>query len=75
MIASLIETCKLNGVEPHGYLTGVLSAIINGHKQMDIEQLLPWNYAAYVGSKQRLRSSAKANTNLPSFILALLTAF
>jgi hypothetical protein len=45
MIASLIETCKLNGVEPHGYLTGVLTAIINGHKQKDIEHLLPWNYA------------------------------
>ncbi|MGJ8558200.1 MAG: IS66 family transposase [Sulfitobacter geojensis] len=45
MIASLIETCKLNGIEPHGYLTGVLTAIVNGHKQKDIEQLLPWNYA------------------------------
>ena len=26
--------------------TGVLTAIVNGHKQKDIEQLLPWNYAA-----------------------------
>lgn len=46
MLASLIETCKLNQVEPHSYLTGVLTAIVNGHKQKDIEQLLPWNYAA-----------------------------
>jgi len=45
MFASLIETCKLNLVEPHSYLTGVLTAIINGHKQKDIDQLLPWNYA------------------------------
>jgi transposase len=45
MIASLIETCKLNGAEPHSYLNGVLTAIINGHKQKDIDQLLPWNYA------------------------------
>ena len=44
MLASLIETCKLNGVEPHSYLTSVLSAIVNGHKQKDIEQLLPWNF-------------------------------
>jgi len=44
MLASLIETCKLNGVEPHSYLTGVLSAIVNGHKQKDIDQLLPWNF-------------------------------
>jgi len=44
MLASLIETCKLNGVEPHSYLTGTLTAIINGHKQKDIDQLLPWNF-------------------------------
>ena len=45
MLASLIETCKLNQVEPHSYLTGILTAIVNGHKQKDINQLLPWNYA------------------------------
>ncbi|MGB3244957.1 MAG: IS66 family transposase [Sulfitobacter sp.] len=44
MLASLIETCKLNRLEPHSYLTGVLTAIINGHKQKDIDQLLPWNF-------------------------------
>ena len=42
VLASLIETCKLNGVEPHGYLTGVLTAIVNGHRQSQIEELLPW---------------------------------
>ena len=45
IIASLIETCKLNGIEPHGYLSGVLTAIAAGHKQTDINDLLPWNYA------------------------------
>ena len=44
MLASLIETCKLNKIEPHRYLTGVLTAIVNGHKQKDIDQLLPWNF-------------------------------
>jgi transposase len=44
MLASLIETCKLNKIEPHSYLTGVLTAIVNGHKQKAIEQLLPWNF-------------------------------
>jgi len=43
MLASLIETCKLNKIEPHRYLTGVLTAIVNGHKQKNIQQLLPWN--------------------------------
>lgn len=41
MLASLIETCKLNNIEPHSYITGVLTTIVNGHKQKDIEQLLP----------------------------------
>ena len=48
VLASLIETCKLNGIEPHGYLTGVLTAIVNGHKQSDIDGLMPWSY---VGTK------------------------
>ena len=46
MLALLIETCKLNLVEPHCYLTDVLTAVVNGHKQKDIEQLLPWNFKA-----------------------------
>ena len=45
VIASLIETCKLNRIEPNGYLSGVLTAIAGGHKQTDINELLPWNYA------------------------------
>jgi len=44
IIASLIETCKLNKVEPHSYLTGALTAILNGRKQKDIDLLLPWNF-------------------------------
>lgn len=48
VIASLIETCKLNGIEPHAYLCGVLTAIAGGHKQTHINELLPWNYAKTV---------------------------
>jgi len=44
MLTSIIETCKLNKVEPRSYLTGVLTAIVNGHKQKHIDQLLPWNF-------------------------------
>ena len=44
ILASLIETCKLNSIEPHAYLTAVMTAIVNGHKQSQIEQLLPWQY-------------------------------
>ena len=48
IIASLIETCKLNGTEPHGYISGTLTAIAQGHKQADIKTLLPWNYVKAV---------------------------
>ncbi|MCF6195125.1 MAG: IS66 family transposase [Emcibacter sp.] len=44
IIASLIETAKLNKIEPHAYITATLQAIIAGHKQSQIKQLLPWNY-------------------------------
>lgn len=40
-IASLIETCKLNDVDPFAYLTDVLTRIANGHPNRDIDQLLP----------------------------------
>ena len=46
VIASLIETCKLNGVEPQAYLTDVISKIVNGHPNSRINELLPWAYPA-----------------------------
>ncbi len=39
-IASLIGTCKINGVEPFAYLT----VIANCHPQSDIDDLLPWKF-------------------------------
>jgi len=44
-IASLIETCKLNGVEPLGYLTATLEAIANGHPMSRLDELLPGPFA------------------------------
>ncbi|MBW3097737.1 transposase domain-containing protein [Pseudohoeflea sp. DP4N28-3] len=44
LLASLFEACKLNQFEPHGYLTGVLTASVKGHTQKDSDQLLPWNF-------------------------------
>ncbi len=44
IIASLIETAKLNKIEPQAYLTATLQAIMTGHMQSQIKQLLPWNY-------------------------------
>lgn len=39
-IASLIETCKLNSVDPLAYLTTTLAAIVNGHKQSRIDEFI-----------------------------------
>ncbi|RUT96441.1 transposase, partial [Mesorhizobium sp. USDA-HM6] len=44
VIASLIETCKLNNVEPLGYLADVIARIVNGHPNSKIDDLLPWAY-------------------------------
>ena len=43
--ASLIETAKLNGVEPMAYLTDVITKVVNGHPNSQIDDLLPWAYA------------------------------
>lgn len=44
-IASLIETCKLNAIDPQAYLTATLTAIANGHKQSRINELMPWKHS------------------------------
>lgn len=46
VIASLIETCKLCNVEPHGYLADVITKIVDGHPNSQIDELLPWAYPA-----------------------------
>ncbi|GAA0307185.1 IS66 family transposase [Rhodovulum tesquicola] len=42
--ASVIETCKLNGVEPYAWLKATLEAIAAGHPNSDIDALLPWHF-------------------------------
>ena len=45
ILASLIETAKLNDIDPQAYLTDVITRIVGGHPQSQLDQLLPWNYA------------------------------
>ncbi len=42
VVASLVETCKLNGVEPYAWLRDALAAMINGHAAKDLDSLLPF---------------------------------
>lgn len=44
ILASLIETAKLNKVEPHAYITDVLTRLSAGHPNSQIDELLPWNW-------------------------------
>jgi hypothetical protein len=44
-LASLIETCKLNGVNPQAYLTDVLTKLVNLWPAARIEELMPWAWA------------------------------
>lgn len=44
-IASFIETCKLNAVDPVAYLPSTLTAVAKGHEQRRIDCLLPWRYS------------------------------
>ena len=43
--ASLIGTCKMNGVEPYAYLRDLFTRLANGHREKDIDALMPWAYA------------------------------
>jgi len=45
-LASLIETCKLNNVEPYAWLSDVLERMAHGHPATQLDSLLPWNSKA-----------------------------
>jgi transposase len=40
---TIIETAKLNGLDPQAYLADIL-ARINDHKINRLDELLPWNW-------------------------------
>ena len=40
---TIIETCRMNGLDPHAYLTDILGRIAD-HPINRIDQLLPWNW-------------------------------
>ena len=44
---TLIQTCKLNGVDPMAWLTDVLQRIVSGHtRSHQLDAPLPWNWRA-----------------------------
>jgi transposase len=45
-IASLVETCKLHGVDPQTYFTDVLTKLVNLWPASRLDELMPWALAA-----------------------------
>ena len=45
-MASLVETCKLNGVDPQRYFADLLTRLVNGWPNSRIDELMPWCWAA-----------------------------
>jgi transposase len=47
IIATLIQSAKLNDVDPLAWLTDVLERIVSGRtKRHELNTLLPWNWKA-----------------------------
>ena len=44
ILASLVETCKLNSVDPQAWMTDVLTRLAHGHRMSQIDDLLPWRW-------------------------------
>ena len=44
IVASLIETCKLNGVNPHPWFAETLTKLVNRWPASRIDELMPWVY-------------------------------
>ncbi len=55
IVASLIESAKLNGVEPFAYLKDVLLRLVAGHPISRLDELLPWNWKALAAAAQPSR--------------------
>ena len=47
VLASLLNTCKLHGVDPETYLTDILERMVSGAtKNNKLDELLVWNWKA-----------------------------
>lgn len=46
IVASLIETCKLNNIDPQAYIADVLSRLVDLWPMNRLNELLPWAWAA-----------------------------
>jgi transposase len=53
ILASLIETAKLSGIDPQAWLADILARLVNLWPNNRLDQLLPWTWAAAREPQQR----------------------
>ena len=56
---TIIETAKMNGLDPQAYLTDVI-ARINDHKINRIDELLPWNWTPLATPESAMATTSAA---------------
>ncbi len=54
---TLIQTCRLNGVDPHAWLADII-ARISDHPQTRLHELLPWEWKARQAAPQPIAQAA-----------------
>ena len=59
IIYSLVESCKLNNIDPQSYLQYVLERIAD-HPINRIEELLPWNVAKELAQPSQVTDALAA---------------
>jgi hypothetical protein len=52
VIASLLETTKLNNVDPLAWMSATLRKLANGHSARDLDAFMPWNFERITGRTQ-----------------------
>jgi transposase len=57
-LASLIETCRLNGVDPQSYLADVLTRLVNLWPLTRLDELMPWAWVSSEGQAKPERIAA-----------------
>jgi transposase len=55
ILASLLQTARLNGLDPYAWLNDVLERIVSGAvRNHELDQLLAWNWKAQATDRERL---------------------
>ena len=51
VLYTIIETARLNDLNPEAYLADVIDRLAKGHLASQLDELLPWNYAKALATK------------------------